>query len=130
MVKEQKFFVCKECGELVGVIDNEGSKLFCGKDPMVELKPNTIDASKEKHVPQVTIFGNTVTVKIGSVLHPMLKEHHIDWVYLQADNGGQRKNIKNNSEATVVFELAKGEKAVKVFAYCNLHGLWSADVNG
>ena len=127
-MKEQKFFICKECGELVGIIENEEAKLSCGKNPMVELKPNTVDAAKEKHVPVATVFGNTVTVKIGSVLHPMEKEHHIDWVYLQVNNGGQRKNIKDNKEAAVVFELCEGEKAVKVFAYCNKHGLWSSDV--
>lgn len=128
MVKEQRFFLCKHCGNLAGLIDDHKVKPVCCNEVMTELIPNTIDASSEKHVPVAAVFGSTVTVKVGSVSHPMESGHHIDWIYLQVNNGGQRKNIKDNKAPEAVFELAENEKAIKVFAYCNLHGLWVTDV--
>lgn len=128
MIKDQKFFICKHCGNLAGLINNAGVKIICCGAEMTELVPNTTDAAKEKHIPVVSVNNNTVTVSVGSVLHPMLKEHYIDWIYLQTDNGGQRKNLAAGHAPTAVFELVKGEKAVKAFCYCNLHGLWSVDI--
>jgi superoxide reductase len=122
MRKEQKFFVCRHCGNLVGLIFNQGVPLTCCGSQMEELVPNTVDASAEKHVPVVTAVGDTVTVKIGSVPHPMTEEHHIAWVYLETEKGGQRKSVFPG-EACAEFVLAD-DKPLAAFGYCNLHGLW------
>ena len=127
-MREQKFFFCKHCGNLVGMIENAGVKLMCCGESMVELIPNTVDASKEKHVPQVLVSNDTVTVNIGSVPHPMISEHYIKWIYLETYSGGQRKCLKPEQEAATTFKLSAGDAAVRVFAYCNLHGLWSSDI--
>ena len=100
--------------------------MCCGQK-MTELKPGTVDASREKHIPVVTVEENTVKVEIGSVAHPMAEEHSILWVYLQTDRGGQRKALEVGSTPAVTFALAE-EKPVAVYAYCNLHGLWKADI--
>jgi len=126
-MKEQKFFLCKHCGNLVGLVDNAGVPLVCCGEQMAELTPNTVDASKEKHVPTVKVSGNEVAVEVGSAPHPMLAEHHIPWVYLQTDQGGQRKNLSAPAEPKVRFALTDNDRPVAVFAYCNLHGLWKAD---
>jgi superoxide reductase len=123
-MKDQKFFMCKHCGNLVGMIDDRGVSIICCGEKMEELVANTVEASREKHLPEVTVDGNTVKAKVGSTLHPMIPEHYIDWIYVQTEQGGQRKNVKQRAESVAEFALADGDKAVAVFAYCNLHGLW------
>ncbi|MPN63355.1 Desulfoferrodoxin [bioreactor metagenome] len=71
--------------------------------------------------------GNTVTVSIGSVEHPMLKEHYITWVYIQTSKGGQRRVLSPGKKPTATFALTDGDKLQVAFAYCNLHGLWMAE---
>ena len=124
---EIRFYVCEHCGNIVGLIHNAGVPMMCCGQKMTELTPNTVEASVEKHLPVVTVDGDKVTVEIGSAPHPMLEEHHIVWVYLQTDRGGQRKCLEIGAEPKVTFALAD-EKPVSVFAYCNLHGLWKTDV--
>ena len=100
--------------------------MICCGDPMTELVPGSVDASKEKHVPVIAADGNTVTVSVGAVAHPMLDEHYIQWIYLQTEQGGQRKCLTPGMEPKAVFALVSGDKAVAAYAYCNLHGLWKA----
>ena len=126
-MKETKFFVCETCGNLVGLINESGVPMVCCGKKMTKLEAGVTDASKEKHVPVVSVDGNTVTVTVGSVLHPMSKEHNISWVYLQTDKGGQRKNLDVDGEPTVTFALAD-EKPLAVYAWCNLHGLWKTEI--
>ncbi|MEG2775335.1 MAG: desulfoferrodoxin family protein [Acetivibrio sp.] len=123
----QKFFKCEHCGNLVGLINNAGVPMICCGEPMKELIPNTVDAAQEKHLPVVTVDGDMVTVKVGSVPHPMTEEHHIEFIYLQTEQGGQRRCLQTGTEASAVFNLA-GDTLLEVFAYCNLHGLWKVAV--
>lgn len=124
---EQKFFRCKHCGNFVGLINNAGVPMTCCGEPMEELIPNTVEASTEKHVPEVSTSGRLVHAKIGSVDHPMTEEHHIEFIYLQTENGGQRRCMKLGKEAAAMFAVLE-DTPLEVFAYCNLHGLWKADV--
>ena len=119
----EKFYFCKKCGTIVGVIQPNCDSLTCCGQKMEPMVANTVEASKEKHLPEVTVEGNIVKVNVGAVPHPMLDTHYIGWVYLQTDKGGHRKNLGANVEPTVTFALAD-EKPVAVYAYCNLHGLW------
>lgn len=100
--------------------------MCCGQK-MTKLEPGTVDASFEKHIPVVTVDGNTVKVVVGSVEHPMLAEHSILWIYLETDRGGQRKLLEVGKAPEATFALAD-EKPVAAYAYCNLHGLWKADI--
>lgn len=122
-----RFFVCKHCGNLVGMIYTSGVPIICCGEKMSELIPNTVDASLEKHVPQVSVDGKKVTVKVGSVAHPMTEDHYIQWIYLQTDEGGQRKCLIPGDAPEVTFALDE-DKPVAVYAYCNLHGLWKTDL--
>lgn len=128
MCSNQKFFICKHCGNLIGMIHSSGAKVVCCGDEMTELVPNTVDASLEKHVPVVTVTTNTVSVKIGSAAHPMTEEHYIQWIYLQTASGGKRECLKPGDAPEATFALTKEEKPVAVFAYCNLHGLWKTEI--
>ena len=96
---------------------------------MKELIPNTVEASGEKHIPAVKVNGNVVEVNVGSVDHPMESVHWIEWVQLVTDKGSQRRHLNPGEEPNVKFTL-HDEKAVAVYAYCNLHGLWMTELDG
>lgn len=113
---------------MVGLIKSGGGKLVCCNEAMELLVPGSVDAAAEKHVPEISVDGNSVSVAVGSVLHPMLEEHSIEWIYLMLECGGQRKALKPGMEPKAVFSLAEGEKAVAAYAYCDLHGLWMAEI--
>ena len=125
-MRDVKFFICKHCGNLVGMIHDSGAPLTCCGETMTELVPNTVDAAQEKHVPVVTIEGDTVTVKVGSVAHPMLPEHYIQWIYLLTEQGGERKILNPGDAPQAVFVMTPGDKFIATYEYCNLHGLWKA----
>ena len=127
MCKNQKFFICKHCGNLIGLIDNKGVPMVCCGENMTELVPNTVEASIEKHLPVVNADGNSVTVEIGSVPHPMEGAHQIAFVYVETQRGGQRKCLTPGQEPKVTFSFVD-DNPVAVYAYCNLHGLWKTEI--
>ena len=119
-----KFYICETCKNIITkIVDSKVPVVCCGK-PMKELVPGAVDGALEKHVPTVTIEGNTVKVQIGEVIHPMLPEHYIQFIVLETKNGCQIKNLKAGEEPKAEFILADGDEAVAVYEYCNLHGLW------
>lgn len=108
---------------MIGMINDSGVPVVCCGEKMEALVPNSVEASGEKHIPFVTVEEGTVNVNVGSADHPMLPEHFIEWVYLQSENGGQRRVLKPGDEPNVSFAVCD-DKAIAVYAYCNLHGLW------
>lgn len=123
-----KFFRCEHCGNLVAVLHESGVPMICCGEPMKELVAGATDGALEKHVPVVTREGNLVKVSVGDVLHPMLEEHHIAWVYLETSHGGQFAYPSVGQEPVVTFALADGEEPVAAYEYCNLHGLWKKEI--
>lgn len=122
-----RFFKCSKCGQMVGSIKKTGCDVFCCGEPMEELIPGTSDAAVEKHVPAFTVNGNIVDVTVGSVEHPMLEAHYIEWIALETEQGAQRKALKPGDAPKASFALTEGDKVVAVYAYCNLHSLWKAE---
>ena len=122
-----KFYICRRCGNLVGMVHDSGVPMICCGEKMEALVPNTVEASGEKHLPVAVMDGNVLRVHVGSVDHPMLPEHFIEWVYVQTDQGGQRKALKSGDAPEVSFGLGD-DKAAAVYAYCNLHGLWMTEL--
>jgi superoxide reductase len=99
---------------------------------MVELVPNTVDASGEKHLPVVTVEsddrGMRVHVAIGSVAHPMTAAHLINWIFVETNKGGHRRVLSASDKPEASFMLNSDEMPIAVYAYCNLHGLWMAEI--
>ncbi len=91
-----------------------------------ELIANTVDAAQEKHVPVITISGDEVKVAVGSVEHPSLPAHYIEFIVLQTSGGMQMRWLKPGDKPEAVFKV--NDKPIAAFEYCNLHGLWKADV--
>ena len=79
-MSEVKFYRCRHCGNLVAVVEDAGPVPVCCGEPMELLVAGAKDAAAEKHVPDVTREGNVLRVRVGSVEHPMLPEHHIQWI--------------------------------------------------
>lgn len=127
-----KFYYCKHCGNIIGVIHASGVIPVCCGEKMTPLVANTVDAAHEKHLPVVHVeekeCGSKVSVSVGSTAHPMTKEHLIEWVYVETSRGGHRIALTADAAPEAVVVLPAGEKVVAVYAYCNLHGLWKTEV--
>ncbi len=127
MSANKAFYRCSICGNLVGLINNGGGELVCCGQPMVLLQPNTSDGAVEKHVPVAIREGGILHVTVGSVAHPMLDTHYIQWICIVQGNKTQRVALMPGDQPTADFAVAPGP--VTVYEYCNLHGLWKADVD-
>ena len=86
-----KIFRCNHCGNIITHLTNSGVPVVCCGEKMVELVPNTTDAATEKHVPDVKVDGKKVIVTVGSVEHPMVEEHFIEWILVETKEGVQVK---------------------------------------
>lgn len=121
-----KFYRCKHCGNIIAYVTDKGVPVVCCGEKMEEIIPGTTDAAVEKHVPVISLNGNTVTVSVGSVAHPMEEVHYIEWIALETENGNQRVTLKPGEAPVAKFALLEGDKPIAAYAYCNKHGLWKS----
>lgn len=126
-MKNLKFYRCSHCGNIVIKLVDSKVPIICCGEIMQELAPNTVDAAQEKHVPVVSIENQSVKVSVGSVAHPMLEEHYINFIALETESGWQVKYLSPNTLPEATFNL-NDDKAVAVYEYCNLHGLWKTSI--
>lgn len=126
MSNERNFFKCSVCGNIVGLIEDGGGALVCCGQDMDQLIPGSTDAALEKHVPNAKRQNGTLVVEVGSVLHPMTVEHHISWVAVAQGDATQRITLDKTGQPRA--EFCVGDGPLTVYAYCNLHGLWVAEV--
>jgi len=117
-----KIYKCMHCGNLFLVLDDSGVVPVCCGDNMTALKPNTVDAAVEKHVPVISKDGDKVTVDVGSLTHPMEPEHYIEWVMLVDGDKTQLVALHPADKPQATF-TADSDNLV-AYAYCNIHGLW------
>ena len=122
-----EFLKCEKCGNVVVALGSREAAECCGES-MKPVEPNTQEAAFEKHIPDVTVEGSRVTVQVGSVEHPMLPEHHIEWILLETQQGFQVKKLQNDGKPEAVFYVAEGDAPLRVYESCNLHGLWAAEI--
>ncbi len=123
-----KFYRCRHCGNVVVFAVASGVPVVCCGEEMQEMTAGVVDASREKHVPAFQRDGDIMKVQVGSVAHPMEEKHRIDFVALETQNGFQFAGLKAGTAPSASFALAPGDIPVAVWEYCNLHGLWKADV--
>lgn len=123
---EQKFFICRKCGNMVAAVKESGVPVMCCGQKMEQLIPGTTEAAVEKHIPVYKREGNLLHVQVGSAEHPMIPEHYIEWISVQTKGGNQRKVLKPGEKPETCFALCEGDEVEAVYAYCNLHGLWKA----
>ena len=125
---KEKFYICRHCGNLSGLIHNAGVPMMCCGQKMEALMPNTAEAAGEKHLPVVTLRDGAVHVAVGEVPHPMTEEHAIQWIYLETENGGARRALKPGEPPEATFCIGE-DRPIAVYAYCNLHGLWKTELS-
>ena len=123
---KQRFFICEHCGNIIAMVKDKGVPVFCCGQKMTELVAGTVEASAEKHIPVYKVEGNKVHVTVGSVEHPMLEAHFIEWISLETKQGNQRKVLEPGRRPEACFAMCEGDEVVAVYAYCDLHGLWKA----
>ncbi len=109
---------------MVAMVKDSGVPVVCCGEKMTALIPGESDGAFEKHVPEYTVEGNKVFVKVGSVEHPMVDEHYIQWISLETKQGNQRKELKPGQKPEACFRICDEDEVVAVYEYCNLHGLW------
>lgn len=119
-----KYFICEHCGNIIEYVKETGVPVMCCGQKMTEMIPGTSDGAQEKHVPVVTVDGCKVTVEVGSVEHPMVEAHYIQWIAIETTRGSQRVKLEYTDKPRAEFCLAEGEEFVAAYEYCNLHGLW------
>jgi superoxide reductase len=125
MTAVNQVYKCPICGNVVVVVHSgTGTPICCGQ-PMKLQQENTVDASKEKHVPVIEQADGKVTVKVGSVAHPMEEKHYIEWIELTADGVVYRKFLKPGDAPEAVFWYS-GQGDLYARAFCNIHGLWKS----
>jgi superoxide reductase len=125
MATRTEIYKCKICGNIVMVMHGGAGELVCCGEPMALMKENTVDASKEKHVPVVERGADgLVTVKVGSAPHPMEEKHYIEWIELVADGRSYFKFLRPGDKPEAQFMCKAGNLSAR--EYCNIHGLWKA----
>ncbi len=124
MAKRLEIYKCEVCGNVVEVLHGGAGALVCCNQDMKLMVENTVDASREKHVPVLEIEKDGILVKVGSVAHPMLAEHWIEWIELIADGKAYRQFLNPSEKPEAFFKITA--KEVTAREYCNLHGLWKA----
>ena len=122
-----KYYICEHCGNIIEYVKQTAVPVMCCGQKMSELVPGTSDGAHEKHVPVVTVNGDTVVVEVGSVEHPMVEAHFIEWIAVETVKGCQRKVLKPEEKPVAEFAITDDDSVVAVYAYCNLHGLWKAE---
>ena len=121
-----EFYKCPRCGNIITFLHKSGVMPVCCGEPMQKITENTVDAALEKHVPAVTREDNSIFVQIGSVEHPMIEAHYIEWIAIETNKGCQMKKLTAQDKPEATFLLGEGEKLEATYEYCNLHGLWKA----
>lgn len=122
MTKLNQVYKCEVCGNIVEMLHTGDGELVCCGQNMVLQEENTVDAAKEKHVPVIEKIEGGVLVNVGSVEHPMIDAHYIEWIEIHTDKRVYRKYLKPGSKPQVTFML--GEEVLFARAYCNIHFLW------
>lgn len=122
MTTKNQIYRCSVCGNIVEVIHAGEGELVCCGQPMELLQSKSEDTGFEKHLPVIEKSENKVTVKVGSVPHPMEEAHYIELIEIIADDQVYIKFLKPGDAPEAVFEISA--QNITARAYCNVHGLW------
>ena len=123
-----KIYKCPVCGNVIEKLYDSSVPVVCCGKPMEELKAGVTDAALEKHVPVCEVKDGRLTVKVASVEHPMTKEHYIAFIIAKAGETVMRRELTPEDKPEAEFCLNGYHGNVEVYEYCNLHGLWKAEI--
>jgi len=123
MAVKMEVYKCEVCGNIVFVLHGGEGKLVCCGQPMELMEEKTeTDEGKEKHIPVIEKIERGIKVKVGSVSHPMEKNHYIEWIEVTDGSRIYRKFLFPGEKAEAFFPVSS--ENIKVRELCNVHGLW------
>lgn len=124
MTKLNQVYRCPICGNIVEVLHTGVGQLVCCGQPMELLAIKEKDVGYEKHLPVIEKTTNGFIVKVGSISHPMEKEHYIEFIELIADGEVYRKFLNPGDDPMASFEIKSDNITARI--YCNIHGIWQS----
>ena len=116
-----RMFKCSKCNKIIEIVKKGTDKPLCCNQEMEEIIPNSHDAATEKHVPIYSIDDGKIYVRVGETIHPMENNHYISLIIAETKDAIKRKELKPGDEPEALFDYEEG---MKLYAYCNVHGLW------
>ena len=119
-----KLCKCALCGQMAVVIKESKCPVVCCGQPMEVLEPGTTDGAREKHIPVWEAADGVVNVTVGSVEHPMLPAHYIEWIALESKKTVQLSRLEPGAAPKASFALTEDDEPVAAYEFCNLHGFW------
>lgn len=122
MTTLNQVYKCDVCGNIVEVLHTGDGELVCCGQNMVLQEESSVDAAKEKHVPVIEKIKGGVLVTVGSVEHPMIDTHYIEWIEVITDKKVYRSNLKPGDKPQAEFML--DEDVLYAREFCNIHRLW------
>lgn len=125
---QRDILYCKECKKQVEVLVDCPEDAYCCHSQMEQVVAHISGQGEEKHLPAVKISGNTATVSVGTVSHPMDAEHSIVWISLETRHSVCRKFLEAGEKPEAEFMIPDPASLTKASAYCSLHGLWSREL--
>jgi superoxide reductase len=136
-MEKVKFYQCSECKQIIQIINNSHAIPVCHNNNMELLKVNTIESVFEKHIPiiknikkdDIQIQINEYDIQVGSVPHPMILEHHIEWILVVTDSNNfyfHKFNVGDEPKHT--FCIPNSEKIKQIYEHCNIHGLYLNEI--
>lgn len=124
---EERFYYCGSCGNLFFTAIASGITPFCCGEEMQLLKANTQEGYSEKHLPVVQYDdGGCLHIQVGSQLHPMSHEHGIRFICVETNLGVIIRYLAEDEKPDVTIRCNGTPR--RVYAYCNIHGLWRKDL--
>jgi len=125
MTQQNQIYRCSVCGNIVEILHTGAGELVCCGKPMELQVGHQQDTGYEKHLPVIEKLENKITVKVGSIPHPMEEAHYIELIELIADDRVYKKFLKAGDAPEATFEITAD--SIQARAYCNVHGLWQTE---
>ena len=139
---QKAIFVCSVCGHVefgtapdACPVCHAGKENFGQKDSLFKESEEKFGSAGDKHLPVITATKKSklvtekpsvsVGTKIGSVIHPMEKGHHIRFIDFYIDDVYvSRLLLSLNNHPAAGCEIRKSGEKVRIVITCNLHGYW------
>ncbi len=126
MTELMQIYKCEICGNIIEVIHAGAGELVCCGQAMTLLTEQDTETMQEKHKPVVVFEGETKTIRVGSIPHPMEEEHYIMFIEaISPDKKYLKRKYLKPHEAPELELKCKCEQII-ARELCNLHGLWSS----
>ncbi len=124
MTSLRDLYKCSVCGNVVEIVHTGAPALVCCGKPMDKMEAKTEDTGNEKHVPVAEpLHGGGISVKVGTIEHPMEEKHYIRFIEVLTKNKVFRAELSPGEKPYAEF-CPNMDDVLEVREYCNLHGLW------